>query len=77
MLSTPWLLTSVPSGHPLIRRKPLPSPSSTRQSIPQNHLRQENTDQDGLNRKTIHGRGGVCIYLADSLCCTVEANTVL
>ena len=77
MLSTPWLLTSVPSGQPLIRRKPLPTPPSTRQSIPQNHLRQERRDHDDLNGKTIHERRDICICLADSLCCTVETDATL
>ena len=28
-----------------------------------------------LNGKEIEKRGDICIYIADSLCCTVETNT--
>ena len=30
-----------------------------------------------LNEKEIQTRGDTCIHIADSLCCTVEANTTL
>ena len=30
-----------------------------------------------LNGKEIQGRGGICIHVADSLCCTAETNTTL
>ena len=30
-----------------------------------------------LNGKEIQKGGGTCIRIADSLCCTVETNTVL
>ena len=31
----------------------------------------------GLNGKEIWKRGGICICMADSLCCAVETNTIL
>ena len=30
-----------------------------------------------LDRKEIQKRGDISVYIADSLCCTVEANTAL
>ena len=30
-----------------------------------------------LNGKEIQKRGAICVHIADSLCCTVEANTTL
>lgn len=49
-----------------------PLPTLSRQSIPQNHLRQESRGHDDLNGKTIHEKGSICICLADSVCCTVK-----
>ena len=30
-----------------------------------------------LNGKEIQKRGGICVHIADSLCCTVETNRTL
>ena len=34
-------------------------------------------DSIDLNGKEIQKRGDICIYIADSLCCTAESNTTL